>query len=69
MKTRVHEKVDIFNKIILNIPNNFTPDKIIACDGKYLPWVNNRIKILSQEKNAFLRFIAITKVTLILYIV
>ena len=51
LKTRVHEKVDIFNKIILNIPNNFTSDEIIACDDKYLPWVNNRIKILSQEKN------------------
>ena len=50
--TRVNEKVDIFNRTILNILSNFVPHEIIACNDKDPPWLNNRIKTLIQEKNA-----------------
>ena len=48
----VNEKVDIFNRTILNILSNFIPHEIIVCDDKDPPWFNNRIKTLIQEKNA-----------------
>ena len=50
--TSVNEKVDIFNRNILNIVSNFIPHEIIACNEKDPPWFNNRIKTLIQEKNA-----------------
>ena len=50
--TRVNEKVDIFNRTILNILSNFVPHEIIACNDKDPPWLNNRIKTLIHEKNA-----------------
>ena len=48
----INEKVDIFNRTILNILSNFIPHEIIVCDDKDPPWFDNRIKILIQEKNA-----------------
>ena len=48
----MNEKFDIFNRTILNILRNFIPHEIIVCDNKDLPWFNNRIKSLIQEKNA-----------------
>ena len=50
--TSVNEKVDIFNRTILNILSNFIPYEIILCDDKDPPWFNNRIKTLIQQKNA-----------------
>ena len=50
--TSVNEKVDIFNRTILNILSNFIPHEIIVCDDKDPPWFNNRIKTLIQEKSA-----------------
>ena len=60
--TSVNEKVDIFNRTILNILSNFIPHEIIVCDDKDPPWFNNRIKTLIQEKMLHRRFIAITKI-------
>ena len=48
--TNVNEKVDIFNRTILNILSNFIPHEIIVCNDKDPPWLNNRIKPLIQEK-------------------
>ena len=50
LNTSVNEKVDIFNRTILNILSNFIPHEIIVCDDKDPPWFNNRIKTLIQEK-------------------
>ena len=50
--TSVNEKVDIFNRTILNILSNFIPHELIVCDDKDPPWFNNKIKNLIQEKNA-----------------
>ena len=50
--TKVNEKVDIFNRTILNILSDFIPHETIACNYKDPPWFNNRIKTLIQEKNA-----------------
>ena len=50
--TSVNEKVDIFNRTILNVLSNFIPREIIVCNDKDSTWFNNRIKTLIQEKNA-----------------
>ena len=50
--TSVNEKVDIFNRTILNILSTFIPHEIIVCNDEDRPWSNNRIKTLVQEKNA-----------------
>ena len=48
---QVNEKVDIFNKTILNILSDLFPHEIIVYNDKDPPWFNNRIKTLIQEKN------------------
>ena len=68
LSTSVNEKVDIFNRTILNIVSNFIPHEITVCNGKDPPWFNNRIKTLIQKKikkMLHIRFIAITKIILI----
>ena len=51
MNTSLNEKVDIFNRTILNILSIFIPPEIIVCNDKDPPWFNNKIKTLIQEKN------------------
>ena len=50
--TSVYEKVDVFNRTILNILSNFIAHEIIVCNHKDLAWFSNRIKTLIQEKNS-----------------
>ena len=52
--TSVNEKVDIFNRTILNILSNFIPHEIIVCDDKDPRWFNYRIKTLIQEKKCYI---------------
>ena len=53
----VNEKVDTFNKTILNILSNFIPHETITCDDRDPPWFNKKIKSLIYEKNtAFKKF-------------
>ena len=47
----VHEQVEVFNKTLLNIFHNFIPNKIILCDDKDPPWMNDEIKNLIKRKN------------------
>ena len=62
----IYEKVDIFNRTILNILSNFFLHEIIAREYKDPPWFNNRIKTLIQEeKMLHIRLITITKIILI----
>ena len=52
--TSVNEKVDIFNRTILNILSNFIPHETIVCNDKDPPWFNNRIKTLIKEKKCYI---------------
>ena len=52
LNTNVNEKVDIFNRAILNIRSNFIPQEFVVCDDKDPPWFNKKIRALIQEKNA-----------------
>ena len=52
LNTNVNEKVDIFNRTILNILSNFIPHETIVYKFKDPPWINNRITTLIPEKNA-----------------
>ena len=47
-----NEKVDVFNRTILNIRRNFIPHETIVYDDKDPSWLSNRIKTLIQEKYA-----------------
>ena len=47
----VHEQVALFNKTLLNIFYNFILNKIILCDDKDSPWINDEIKTLIKRKN------------------
>ena len=40
----VHEQDELFNKTLLNIFHNFIPNKIIVCDDRDPPWMNDEIK-------------------------
>ena len=48
----VNEKVDVFNRTILNIRSNFISHEIIVYDDKDPLWFNNRKKTLILEKVA-----------------
>ena len=50
-RKNVHEQVELFNKTLLNIFPNFIPNKIILCDYKDPPWMNEEIKNLIKRKN------------------
>ena len=41
--TSIKEKVEIFNRTILNVLSNFIPHETIVCNDKDPPWFNNRI--------------------------
>ena len=42
----MHKQVELFNKTLRNIFNNFICNKIILCDDKDAPWMNDKIKKL-----------------------
>ena len=46
----VHEQVELFNKTLLNIFHNFIPNKIIVCDDRDPPWINDEIKKMIKGK-------------------
>ena len=50
----VNEKVDIFNRTILNILSNFIPHETIVCNDKDPLRFNNRIKTLLKEKKCYI---------------
>ena len=50
LNTSVNEKVDIFNRTILNILSNFIPHEIILCDDKDPPWFNQENKNFNSRK-------------------
>ena len=51
----INEQVILFNRTILNIFHNFIPNKIILCDDRDPPWMNEKIKHLINKKKAIFR--------------
>ena len=49
----INEQVILFNRTILNIFHNFIPNKIILCDDRDPPWMNENIKQLIRKKLYF----------------
>ena len=48
--TNINEKVSFFNKMILNILNNYIPHETIISDDKDPPWFNFRIKSIIEKR-------------------
>ena len=48
--TNVNEKLAIFNRIILNILNNFIPHETIVCSDRGPPCFNDKIRLLIKDK-------------------
>ena len=49
----INEQVTLFNRTILNIFHNVIPNKIILCDDRDPPWMNDKIKHLERKKLYF----------------
>ena len=47
----MHEQVELLHKTLLNIFDNLITDKIILCDDKDPPRMNDEIKKLIKRKN------------------
>ena len=48
----VHQQVNLLNNIILNFFANFVPNKVITCDDRDPPWINDNIKNKIRWKNS-----------------
>ena len=46
-----HEQVEFFINMLLNIFHYFIRNKIVLCDDKDPPWMNDEIKKLIKRKN------------------
>ena len=51
-KKTVHQQVHLLNDIILNVFTNFVPNKVITCDDRDPPWINDNIKNKIKWKNS-----------------
>ena len=50
----VNEMVFPFKRTIKNILSSFIPHEIIICIDRHLPWINNRVKgLINEKKNTF----------------
>ena len=49
------DQVNLFNTTILNIFQNFIPNKVILCDDKEPDWVNEEVRLLIKQKNLMFR--------------
>ena len=47
-----HQQVNLLNDIILNVFTNFVPNKVITCDDRDPPWINDNIKNKIRWKNS-----------------
>ena len=51
----IHDQVNLFNTTILNIFRSFIPNKVILCDDKEPPWVNEEVRLLIKQKSLMFR--------------
>ena len=47
----VLKQVSIFNETLMNIFSNFTPNKLVTCDDRDPPWMNDFVKSKIKWKN------------------
>ena len=47
----IENQISLFNTTLLNIFKNFIPNKLIVCNDKDPPWINDKIKELIKQKN------------------
>ena len=47
-----HQQVNSLNDTILNVFTNFVLNKVIRCDDRDLPWINDDIKNKIKWKNS-----------------
>ena len=57
--TSVDEKVNIFNKTVLDILHNFIPHETFLVDDKDPPWLTKTIKNLINKKKSLSIFVKI----------
>ena len=48
----VQQQANLLNDIILNVFTNFVPKKVITCDDRDPPWINDNIKNKIRRKNS-----------------
>ena len=48
----VHQQVNLLNDVILNFFTNFFPNKVIMCNDRDPPWINDNIKNKIKWKNS-----------------
>ena len=51
----IHDQVNLFNTEILNLFRNFISNKVILCDDKEPPWVNEEVRLLIKQKQLMFR--------------
>ena len=51
----MEEKATILTKTILNIMSNFIPNEIVTTDDRGPPWISNKSKSLTKNKNEFFK--------------
>ena len=49
-RKNVHEQIELFNITLLKIFHNLIPTKIIVCDDRDPPWINDEIKKMIKRK-------------------
>ena len=57
----VHQQVSVLNKTLVNIFPKFMPNKLIACDDRDPPWINEFIKNKIKWKNKIYKDYTINK--------
>ena len=57
----VHQQVSVLNKTLVNIFPKFMSNKLIACDDRDPPWINEFIKNKIKWKNKIYKDYTINK--------
>ena len=47
----IDEQLRLFNVTLMNILKNFIPNKVITCDDRDPPWLNEEVKNLIRDRN------------------
>ena len=50
----IHEQLNLFNTTVMNIFKNYIPNKIITCNDKDPPWINDEVKNLIKLQKVIL---------------
>ena len=54
----INEQLNLFNIVILDIFKNFIPNRVISCDDRDPPWINDNIKhLIKCQKNVLENYV------------